>query len=85
VLEIALAPRQEVVLATDGYRGPRDGEEEEMEERGMGPLPSKEAMDKFTPFGESKFEVCRNEADHQIFCSTRMNTSLPCRRTSISA
>jgi len=51
VLEIALASREEVVLATDGIREPRDGEEEEMMERGARPMPSKEAMDKFVPFG----------------------------------
>ena len=51
VLEIAVASREEVVLATDGLVGPRDGEEEEMMERGARPMPSKEAMDKFTPFG----------------------------------
>lgn len=53
VLEIALASREEVVLATDGLVGPRDGEEEESMERGARPMPSKEAMDKFTPFGTS--------------------------------
>lgn len=51
VLEIALASREEVVIATDGIREPRDGEEEEMMERGARPMPSKEAMDKFVPFG----------------------------------
>jgi hypothetical protein len=51
VLEIALASREEVVLATDGIREPRDGEEEEMMERGARSMPSKEAMDKFVPFG----------------------------------
>jgi hypothetical protein len=51
VLEVALASREEVVLATDGIVEPRDGEEEEMMERGARPMPSKEAMDKFTPFG----------------------------------
>jgi len=53
VLEIALASREEVVLATDGIREPRDGEEEEMMERGARPMPSKDAMDKFVPFGRS--------------------------------
>jgi replication fork protection complex subunit Tof1/Swi1 len=53
VLEIALASREEVVLATDGMVEPRDGEEEEMMERGARPMPSKEAMDKFTPFGRT--------------------------------
>jgi hypothetical protein len=52
---VAHASRQEVVIATDGSVGPRDGEEEEMEERGIGPMPSKEAMDKFVPFGMSLY------------------------------
>lgn len=58
VLEIALASREEVVLATDGIREPRDGEDEEMMERGARPMPSKEAMDKFVPFGELQIAVC---------------------------
>ena len=41
------------MIATDGIREPRDGEEEEMMERGARPMPSKEAMDKFVPFGRS--------------------------------
>jgi replication fork protection complex subunit Tof1/Swi1 len=57
VLEIALASREEVVIATDGIREPRDGEEEEMMERGARPMPSEEAMDKFVPFGMSASQL----------------------------
>ena len=65
VLEIAVASREEVVLATDGLVGPRDGEEEEMMERGARPMPSKEALDKFTPFGMSSAFLGGLKADNQ--------------------
>lgn len=78
VLEFALASRQEIIIAIDGMRGPRDGEEEAAEdERGVRHIgaPSKEALDKFGAFGMSlSSSKTIGDADEQTYPLIKKNT-----------
>lgn len=76
------------MISVDGMRGPRDGEEEAAEdERGVRHIgaPSKEALDKFTQFGEAITRDAQGRADGQTCRSTMKNTEWQSRLTRICA